>query len=150
MRVALILSLARTNVASFDRPGNLAYATRLGLWGAHSPFGGFKDFKENMEKRGIGALEMLAMELKAKGSYLSRGLGWRGAEFETCEVRWVRSECEHVPRTAYSSFEHSQSGQASETKCVHPSCHGHTCFLFPRVLSAGFCHLARLIEGCQR
>lgn len=39
-----------------------------------------------MEKRGLGALEMLAMELKAKGSYVSRGLGWKGAEFETLEV----------------------------------------------------------------
>lgn len=68
-------------------PGNLAYATRLGLWGEHSPFRGFKEFKESMEKRGLGALEMLAMELKAKGSYVSRGLGWKGAEFETCEVR---------------------------------------------------------------
>lgn len=66
--------------------GNLAYATRLGLWGPHSPFSGFKEFKESMEKRGLGALEMLAMELKAKGSYVSRGLGWKGAEFETCQV----------------------------------------------------------------
>ena len=66
--------------------GNLAYAARLGLWGAHSPFYGFKEFKESMEKRGLGALEMLAMELKAKGAYVSRGLGWKGAEFETKEV----------------------------------------------------------------
>lgn len=42
-----------------------------------------------MEKRGLGALEMLAMELKSKGSYVSRGLGWKGAEFETCEVSGV-------------------------------------------------------------
>lgn len=46
--------------------GNLAYATRLGLWGTHSPFYSFKEFKESMETRGLGALEMLAMELKAK------------------------------------------------------------------------------------
>ncbi|CAM9618424.1 unnamed protein product [Scytosiphon promiscuus] len=66
--------------------GNLAYATRLGLWGVHSPFYSFKDFKESMETRGLGALEMLAMELKAKGAYVSRGLGWKGAEFETREA----------------------------------------------------------------
>lgn len=68
--------------------GNLAYATRLGLWGEHAPFSCFKDFKESMERRGLGALEMLAMELKAKGAYVSRGLGWKGAEFETFEVRY--------------------------------------------------------------
>ncbi len=68
--------------------GNLAYATRLGLWGERSPFYSFKDFKESMDRRGLGALEMLAMELKAKGAYVSRGLGWKGAEFETCVVCW--------------------------------------------------------------
>ena len=69
--------------------GNLAYAARLGLWGPSAPFCGFKEFKNSMEKRGLGALEMLAMELKSKGSYVSRGLGWKGAEFETCEVSWA-------------------------------------------------------------
>ena len=42
-----------------------------------------------MEKRGLGALEMLAMELKANGSYVSRGLAWKGAEFDTTEVLWA-------------------------------------------------------------
>lgn len=78
--------------------GNLAYATRLGLWGPHAPFGSFKEFKESMEKRGLGALEMLAMELKAKGSYVSRGLGWKGAEFETCEV--IVCAISHCPVSA--------------------------------------------------
>lgn len=73
--------------------GNLAYATRLGLWGPQAPFHSFKEFKESMEKRGLGALEMLAMELKAKGAYVSRGLGWKGAEFETLEVTPPRIRC---------------------------------------------------------
>eukprot|EP00752_Nemacystus_decipiens_P009068 g8096.t1 len=77
---ARVLYCSATGVTDI---GNLAYASRLGLWGAHSPFYGFKEFKESMEKRGLGALEMLAMELKAKGAYVSRGLGWTGAEFET-------------------------------------------------------------------
>ncbi|CAM9963256.1 unnamed protein product, partial [Sphacelaria rigidula] len=71
--------------------GNLAYATRLGMWGVRAPFCSFKEFKENMEKRGLGALEMLAMELKAKGAYVSRGLGWKGAEFETFEAQLPES-----------------------------------------------------------
>lgn len=39
-----------------------------------------------MERRGLGALEMLAMELKANGAFVSRGLSWKGAEFEIHEV----------------------------------------------------------------
>jgi hypothetical protein len=39
-----------------------------------------------MQKRGLGALEMLAMELKAAGTYVSRGLSWEGAEFATVEM----------------------------------------------------------------
>jgi P-loop containing NTP hydrolase pore-1 len=38
-----------------------------------------------MEKRGLGALEMLALELKASGAYVSRGLSWKGAQFELTE-----------------------------------------------------------------
>ncbi len=63
----------------------LAYCNRLGLWGVGTPFASFKAFAMSMEKRGLGALEMLSMEMKARGSYVSRGLSWVGAEFELQE-----------------------------------------------------------------
>ncbi len=63
----------------------LAYCNRLGLWGIGTPFVSFKAFLSIMEKRGLGALEMLAMEMKARGSYVSRDLSWVGAEFELQE-----------------------------------------------------------------
>ena len=37
-------------------------------------------------RRGVGGLEMLAMEMKASGSYLSRGLSYRHAEFELATI----------------------------------------------------------------
>jgi hypothetical protein len=37
---------------------------------------------EGVTKRGVGGLEMLAIELKATGAYLSRGLSYKGAQFE--------------------------------------------------------------------
>ncbi|KAJ1450345.1 P-loop containing NTP hydrolase pore-1-domain-containing protein [Pelagophyceae sp. CCMP2097] len=61
---------------------NMAYATRLGLWGAGTAFETFKGFAETMEKRGVGALEMLALELKVSGAYVSRGLSWQKCEFD--------------------------------------------------------------------
>lgn len=36
-------------------------------------------------RRGVTFMEMLAMEMKAEGKYVARGLSFRDAEF--CEVR---------------------------------------------------------------
>lgn len=43
-----------------------AYFSRLGLWGIgnQTGFDSFKAFEQAMNKRGIGAFELLAMELK--------------------------------------------------------------------------------------
>ena len=65
---------------------NMAYMERLGLWGPFSAFPTFEAFTEGVQNRGVGGLEMLAMEMKSSGSYLSRGLSYRDAEFEVCTV----------------------------------------------------------------
>ena len=67
---------------------NMAYAERLGLWGAGTSFADFKTFADTLEKRGVGALELLALELKSSGAYVSRGLAWQRCEFErwTCDL----------------------------------------------------------------
>ena len=66
----------------------MAYAERLGLWGAGTSFADFKTFADTLEKRGVGALELLALELKSSGAYVSRGLAWQRCEFErwTCDL----------------------------------------------------------------
>ncbi|KAK9833324.1 hypothetical protein WJX81_006479 [Elliptochloris bilobata] len=61
--------------------GNLAYMCRLGLWGAGSAFKDFEAFLDTMKRRGVSFLEMLAMEMKAEGYYVARGLSFRQAEF---------------------------------------------------------------------
>ena len=54
----------------------------LNLWGPGTPFGDFKTFADTLDKRGVGALELLALELKSSGAYVSRGLSWGKCEFE--------------------------------------------------------------------
>jgi hypothetical protein len=71
---------------------NMAYANRLGLWGPQMPFNDFNAFVENMEKRGLGALEMLAMEMKAGGMYVSRGLSYQGAEFVNEDLKMTTKQ----------------------------------------------------------
>ncbi|KAK4484955.1 hypothetical protein RD792_007560 [Penstemon davidsonii] len=39
-----------------------------------------------MEKGGVGALELVAMDMKARGMYVCRTLSYKGAEFEVVEV----------------------------------------------------------------
>ena len=66
--------------------GNMAYMARLGFWGRGTPFHDAKAFIDAMKHRGVGFLEMLAMEMKAGGKYVSRGLSFRQAEFHTVEA----------------------------------------------------------------
>ncbi|CAI9087968.1 OLC1v1022187C2 [Oldenlandia corymbosa var. corymbosa] len=69
-----------------SEPRNLGYMVRLGLWGAGTSFLNFRDFLGSMEKGGVGALELVAMDMKARGMYVCRTLSYKGAEFEVVEV----------------------------------------------------------------
>uniref|UniRef100_A0A6V2EFM3 Strawberry notch helicase C domain-containing protein n=2 Tax=Ditylum brightwellii TaxID=49249 RepID=A0A6V2EFM3_9STRA len=65
----------------------MAYATRLGLWGSHhTHYPTFDTFQSVLEKRGVGAMEMLALEMKRKGMFIARTLSWDGARFDTVTV----------------------------------------------------------------
>lgn len=65
---------------------NLAYATRLGLWGSTDmPFATREAFVEAMESGGIAAMEVLARDLKALGLYAARALSYAGVEVEMLE-----------------------------------------------------------------
>ncbi|KAK1280548.1 hypothetical protein QJS04_geneDACA014302 [Acorus gramineus] len=69
-----------------SEPRNMAYMVRLGLWGAGTCFNKFQEFLGALEKGGVGALELVAMDMKARGMYLSRTLSYKGAEFEVIEA----------------------------------------------------------------
>ncbi|KAL4201430.1 hypothetical protein AMTRI_Chr02g216010 [Amborella trichopoda] len=69
-----------------SEPRNMGYMVRLGLWGAGTSFPHFQAFLGALEKRGIGALELVAMDMKARGMYVCRTLSFQGAEFEVIEA----------------------------------------------------------------
>lgn len=63
-------------------PRNMAYMTRLGLWGPGTAFpGGFQQFLNEVENGGVGALEMVARDLKALGMYSSRTISYEGVQY---------------------------------------------------------------------
>ncbi|KAK9077668.1 hypothetical protein SSX86_006005 [Deinandra increscens subsp. villosa] len=69
-----------------SEPRNLGYMVRLGLWGAGTSFEGFREFLGALDKGGVGALELVAMDMKARGMYVCRTLSYKGVEFEVLEV----------------------------------------------------------------
>jgi len=67
-------------------PANLAYASRLGLWGGpEAPFATRADFLDAAESGGIAFMELVARELKAMGLYVARSLSFEGVEYQPLE-----------------------------------------------------------------
>lgn len=55
---------------------NLAFADRLGLWGEGTPFANRQAFVDQISSGGVAAMELVARDLKALGSYIARGLSF--------------------------------------------------------------------------
>lgn len=53
---------------------HLAYMIRLGMWGQGTPFEDFAEFAREIEEGGVGAMEMVARDLKAMGRYFCGSL----------------------------------------------------------------------------
>ncbi|XP_055305028.1 protein strawberry notch-like [Sitodiplosis mosellana] len=69
-----------------SEPRNMAYMVRLGLWGQGTPFTNFGEFLTAVEKRGVGAMEVVAMDMKLRGMYIARQLSFQGVTFQIEEV----------------------------------------------------------------
>jgi len=69
-----------------SEPKHMAYMVRLGIWGPGSPFSTFNDFLGAVEKRGVGAMEIVAMDMKLRGMYIARQLSFQGVSFRIDEV----------------------------------------------------------------
>ena len=61
---------------------NLAYATRLGLWGEGTAFASVEDFISKIDAGGMAAMEVIARDMKALGVYLARTLSYDGVEYD--------------------------------------------------------------------
>lgn len=53
---------------------HLGYMVRLGLWGEGTAFADFAEFAQEIEEGGVGAMEMVARDLKAMGRYFCGSL----------------------------------------------------------------------------
>uniref|UniRef100_A0A8B9L9H5 Protein strawberry notch homolog 1 n=1 Tax=Astyanax mexicanus TaxID=7994 RepID=A0A8B9L9H5_ASTMX len=69
-----------------SEPRNMAYMNRLGIWGDGTPFKEFTNFIQAVERRGVGAMEIVAMDMKLRGMYIARQLSFQGVTFKIEEV----------------------------------------------------------------
>lgn len=60
---------------------------RLGLWGPGTPFKELNGFLKAVEKRGVGGMEIVAMDMKLRGMYIARQLSFTGVKFKILEVK---------------------------------------------------------------
>ena len=78
-----IVYVSATGASTID---GLSYASRLGLWGTpETPFENRAEFVQAMEAGGVGALEVVARDLKALGRYQARALSYTGVEVRILE-----------------------------------------------------------------
>lgn len=63
---------------------HLGYMTRLGIWGKGTAYESFNEFCSAIERRGVGAMELVAVDLKMRGSYIARQLSFKTTSFEIC------------------------------------------------------------------
>jgi hypothetical protein len=78
-RVVYVSATGATQVA------NLAYARRLGLWGAGTPFATVTNFIAEIASAGLAAMELVARDLKQLGVYLARSLSYDGVTYSRIE-----------------------------------------------------------------
>ncbi|KAF6018566.1 hypothetical protein EB796_023110 [Bugula neritina] len=64
---------------------NMAFMERMGLWGESSAFQTYEEFLDTIQKKGLGIAEMLAMDMKRDGLYVSRMLSFSDAQFYNIE-----------------------------------------------------------------
>ena len=85
-----------------SEPKNMAYMVRLGLWGEGTSFKEFNDFVYVVDKRGVGAMELVAIDMKLRGVYIARQLSFSGVQFRIEEIRLsnkfikLYDECVHI------------------------------------------------------
>lgn len=82
--------LPKARIAYFSATGatevhNLAYATRLGLWGKGSPFNDVSDFVTKISEGGLATMELVAKDLKSMGLYVARSISYKEVVYDTLQ-----------------------------------------------------------------
>lgn|GEM_PF-4418244 len=61
------------------------YLERLGLWGRGTAFANLNDFVSKIGSGGLAAMELVARDMKAMGSYMARSISYDDVKYDTLE-----------------------------------------------------------------
>lgn len=67
-------------------PRHFCNMSRLGLWGDGTAFATPQAFVQQMERHGLGSMEMVALHMKQHGEFVSRHLSFSQCEFDIVSV----------------------------------------------------------------
>ena len=67
-------------------PQHIAFADRLGIWGAGRPWSNAGEFINEIKQGGVSAMELVTLGLKARGLYNSKTLSYDGTEFHVKQL----------------------------------------------------------------
>ena len=100
---------------------HLQYMSLLGLWDSKtSPFSSFDSFKRVINWCGSSAMEMLALDLKRRGLYVSRQLCLKDVNYEiyNCELSEEKLEIydQYAPSKRVLAFQ-ANSGSPTGLSC---------------------------------
>ena len=98
---------------------NLAYASRLGLWGQGPdyPFPSRESFVAAMVAGGVAAMEVVARDLKTLGFYTARALSFDGVEYDVLEHALTPAQIEiyDAYATAFRTIHHNLEAALTAT-----------------------------------
>ncbi len=87
-RIVYVSATGATEVA------NMAYLSRLGLWGEGTPFASVTQFINSVSGAGLGMMEMVARDLKAQGLYTAPSLSYDGVDYDRLEHKLTPEQTE--------------------------------------------------------
>ena len=94
---ARILTVSATGAS---KPMNLAYQTRLGLWGEGTCFPNVTSFINSIEGGGLATMEIVARDLKARGLYVSRTLSFDDVTHQQMEHNLTPDQVKNYDKLA--------------------------------------------------
>ncbi len=111
-----------------SEPSNLAFMSRLGLWGPGTEYPrGFLDFSRTMKDSfggGIGFVELHSQHLKQQGAMVARTLSYEDCEFETVQVKCdakmekLYNECTELWKDLYIAMTNELQKRSDELEVL--------------------------------
>lgn len=103
------LKILYSSATACSTPKHIGYLGRLGLFGTHeTPFADFAELSKALRTHGSSLMELLAIDLRSRGAYVSRQLSFANVHVSNCVV-----ELNAAQRSMYNACVEALSADAT-------------------------------------